>query len=668
MADNKKEATLILRLKEMVSDELEKVQSKIEDIGKYSAIAFAAFSAVIVKSISDLREEEQATQQLNQAMINAGVYTSKLSDEYAKMASNIQKNSLYGDELVKQSQAIIQSQIGNRQVTEQLMKATVDLAAAQRIDLATAAEMVGKSIGTSTNALARQGIELNDNMTKQQKMDAIISQINRKWEGQAEAQTKGLGSLVKMKNAFSDLMEALGAKFSPMIEKLAKVFTGLFDKISGSEPILNLIAIIVSGGAAVSGFVAAVSAMAVAFIAANTAAAAFGLTVGALLGPITAVAVAIGAVGGAIGYFLTQSNTATNQTAALKDEISDTEQQLAKLQAQMDRGVGSIGIGQMQVYAIEAERVKNKLAELKKQETVTAVAEETSKQSQVKSIRDSANAQDLKDYTEAQLKKAETTKMFQDFDMQNRQIDHELRMAQFAENEGARLVATQEAEIARLSLASSYMQQLIDKENDTQKKLTLIKQQESLKQEINERTSQKNQTIANNEEEKKRLANRAEALSMTASLQNSSNKHLAALGKAAALTQLAIDGPMAIGRALGSAPPPFNFALAAGVAAAMASQVANVTGVPLAQGGIVMPRPGGTQATIGEAGQAEAVIPLDRAGEFGLGGGGTTIMINVQGGMLGSETEAREFALAVDKELLKLRRNNESVSFDSGVI
>jgi hypothetical protein len=101
----------------------------------------------------------------------------------------------------------------------------------------------------------------------------------------------------------------------------------------------------------------------------------------------------------------------------------------------------------------------------------------------------------------------------------------------------------------------------------------------------------------------------------------------------------------------------------------MAAQAANVMGIQLAEGGIVMPRPGGIQATIGEAGQAEAVIPLDRAGEFGLGGGGgNNITLIVNGGLLGSDTEARDFAMAIDKELLKLRRNNESVSFDSGVI
>jgi hypothetical protein len=57
-------------------------------------------------------------------------------------------------------------------------------------------------------------------------------------------------------------------------------------------------------------------------------------------------------------------------------------------------------------------------------------------------------------------------------------------------------------------------------------------------------------------------------------------------------------------------------------------------GLKLATGGIVMPRPGGTMATIGEAGQAEAVIPLDKLGTImGGGGGGTTYNVVVNGGL-----------------------------------
>jgi hypothetical protein len=49
----------------------------------------------------------------------------------------------------------------------------------------------------------------------------------------------------------------------------------------------------------------------------------------------------------------------------------------------------------------------------------------------------------------------------------------------------------------------------------------------------------------------------------------------------------------------------------------------------LAQGGIVT---GPTLAMIGEGNGPEAVIPLDRMGEFGMGGGGNNVTINVNGG------------------------------------
>ena len=51
----------------------------------------------------------------------------------------------------------------------------------------------------------------------------------------------------------------------------------------------------------------------------------------------------------------------------------------------------------------------------------------------------------------------------------------------------------------------------------------------------------------------------------------------------------------------------------------------------LAEGGIVMPRPGGVPVTVAEAGQAEAVIPLDRLSSFS--GRGGNITINVTAGM-----------------------------------
>lgn len=73
-----------------------------------------------------------------------------------------------------------------------------------------------------------------------------------------------------------------------------------------------------------------------------------------------------------------------------------------------------------------------------------------------------------------------------------------------------------------------------------------------------------------------RLAGTRTMLDTLASLQSSSNKKLAALGKAAAIAQATIDGVLAVQKALASAPPPFNFIQAAIVVAGV-STTATIT-------------------------------------------------------------------------------------------
>lgn len=75
----------------------------------------------------------------------------------------------------------------------------------------------------------------------------------------------------------------------------------------------------------------------------------------------------------------------------------------------------------------------------------------------------------------------------------------------------------------------------------------------------------------------------------------------------------------------------------------------------LAAGGVVMPRPGGTPAIIGEAGAAEAVIPLTPKFLGQLGGGGApTIVVNVGGSVIAE----RDLAQTVYDGLLDLFRRN----------
>jgi len=73
-------------------------------------------------------------------------------------------------------------------------------------------------------------------------------------------------------------------------------------------------------------------------------------------------------------------------------------------------------------------------------------------------------------------------------------------------------------------------------------------------------------------------------------------------------------------------------------------------GLKLGNGGVVMPKKGGTLATIGEAGTPEAVIPLDKLGTImGGGGGGTTYNVVVNGGLSTSADIGRAVVDAIKK-------------------
>lgn len=93
-----------------------------------------------------------------------------------------------------------------------------------------------------------------------------------------------------------------------------------------------------------------------------------------------------------------------------------------------------------------------------------------------------------------------------------------------------------------------------------------------------------------NDLRERRLSGTRTMLDTLATLQNSSNKKLAALGKAAAIAQATIDGVLAVQKALASAPPPFNFIQAAIVGAVAAANVASIAG--MADGGLVTGRGG----------------------------------------------------------------------------
>lgn len=665
-----KVAELLLRIKSAGEEKIEALEEGFEKIGKTASIAFALISAAITKSLMDYREQEKATEALTQAMINSGIYSQELKNEYLEQASALQKLSLFGDEQIIAAQAVIQSQVGLLKVTPELTQATLDLAQAQGMDLQSAAEMVGKTIGTNTNALARQGLELADNMTTSQKLAATVEFLNGKWEGQALAATKGLGGVTQLKNAFSDLLENIGEKLAPAIVFLTSKIKSVIDTANEHQGIIKFIAAIAAGSAVITGLVAALAGAGIALTSIMTLATGLGLTLGALLGPIALVGAGVAALAIGIGTYMTKgTQTATGAITDLETKIKETRTELEKWQAFVDTNSKKSVFGATEEDVKRLDTLKDRLngyeeslrrlnsqQQIVTQNSAEAIASEINKQEQLKKIND-----------DAAIKKLEQKTLDNAMEKELDSVNHQENMAQLITNESDKSIALLTAQQARLQSDINHQNQLITNAKTNADKLKAMTKKDELEEKLRKTTAAKNELEFEAEKNKKFLKDRADTLSTISSLQSSSNSTLAMIGKAAALTQIAIATPEAVAKAYTLGPiagPP----AAALVYAAMAAQAARVAGIPLADGGIVMPRPGGTQATIGEAGSAEAVIPLDKFPNLLGGGGGGGITLNVYGGLLGDQSSAYEFAKAIDRELLKLRQNNESSAFDTGVV
>ncbi len=102
---------------------------------------------------------------------------------------------------------------------------------------------------------------------------------------------------------------------------------------------------------------------------------------------------------------------------------------------------------------------------------------------------------------------------------------------------------------------------------------------------ISEQTATQMRMQVDAEASQVRLANAQQFFGNLAVLSKSGNSKIAAIGKAAAITQATIDGVLAVQKALASAPPPVNYALAAAVGVSAAANVAQIAGLGFMTGG-----------------------------------------------------------------------------------
>ena len=211
-----------------------------KSIKRYGLQVGAATAAVYgaIKVAQDLvnayKIQEQAEAKLAGAIKATGKQTSINIDHLKRYAAQLQKVTTYGDETTLSAMALLQN-LGdlNEKGIKQLIPGIQDMATAMGLDLTMAAGLVGKTLGSTTNALSRYGIVIDMTGTKQEKMAELTKQMTEKFGGMSKTVADtATGSMVQMKNAVGDLKETLGGLIANSLKPAVSWFTKLAIKIN----------------------------------------------------------------------------------------------------------------------------------------------------------------------------------------------------------------------------------------------------------------------------------------------------------------------------------------------------------------------------------------------------------------------------------------------------
>lgn len=202
-------------------------------VGSVVSLGKGAFDAAI--------ESQKIAAQTEAAIKSTGQAAGITAGEIGDMATALSKKNAVDDEAIQTGQNLLLTftNIGKAdKVFERTTQASIDMAAAMGTDVKSAAMQLGKALNDPTDGLSklsRAGVQFTDEQKKQIKtmQDAgdmagaqkvMLAELERQFGGSAAAQATATD---RMKIAFGNLQEQVGAKLIPVVERFSAWMVGV---------------------------------------------------------------------------------------------------------------------------------------------------------------------------------------------------------------------------------------------------------------------------------------------------------------------------------------------------------------------------------------------------------------------------------------------------------
>jgi hypothetical protein len=237
---------------EDVKKKTEDLEGSLEQVALISGAAFAVAVAQIGLATHAYAEAEDSARRLNIALQNQGIYSKELVEAYRAQAEAIEAKTGVDNDAIIKGQALLQTMIGQIEITPELTAGIVDLST-QTGDLNGAFEIIGRAVDGNTRGLKQYGIELDVNLSKQERVEKITEILTQRFGGQAEKMNEGLGSIKGLTTAFDEFEKQIGSRFAPIISAGIQALTSFFEAMKENKPLLDFI-VSVTAAVAIVGF------------------------------------------------------------------------------------------------------------------------------------------------------------------------------------------------------------------------------------------------------------------------------------------------------------------------------------------------------------------------------------------------------------------------------
>lgn len=213
-----------------------KTAANLKKIGKSMSLSLTApLTAFAAASVKAFDTQAKAEAQLRTALQGNETAFKNLTEQ----AKELQEITLFGDEETIAAASFLAQMGLQEDAIKRLIPLIQDMATAKGMSLTAAADLVAKSVGSSTNALSRYGIQIEGAVGSTERLDSAVNALSKQFKGQAQAAAEaGTGSLTQLKNSVGDLSEEIGRALMPMLNDFAdklKVLVKSMQDLSEAE-------------------------------------------------------------------------------------------------------------------------------------------------------------------------------------------------------------------------------------------------------------------------------------------------------------------------------------------------------------------------------------------------------------------------------------------------